>query len=148
MVGVGRGGRSHKKWVLVTVGAGGVQRRPAGHTRYRIDKRAFGLYGSSPSNTFAPFQNIDKTAKKKTLFVSAKNAKHKEGRITWEAGRGGHHLPLADSCCDGPTRIEPAKAVELPFFLIFLLQEVVDRPGWFHEAPARIAGARRVDSEL
>jgi len=41
--GVGRGGRSQKnggvlvevdavkKWVLVTVGAGGVQRRPAGH---------------------------------------------------------------------------------------------------------------------
>jgi len=68
-----------KKWVLVTVGAGGVQRRPAGHTRYRIDKRAFGLYGSSPSNTFAPFQNIDKTAKKKTLFVSAKKRESQRG---------------------------------------------------------------------
>ena len=158
MVGVGRGGRSQKNGFW-SRGARGVYngalpatqlccRQLRCHTRYRIDKRAFGLYGSSPSNTFAPFQNIDKTAKKKTLFVSAKNANHKEGRITWEAGRGGHHLPLADSCCDGPTRIEPAMAVELPFFILFLLQEVVDRPGWFHEAPARIAGARRVDSEL
>jgi len=165
--GVGRGGRSQKNgfWSRWARGVynGALPdtqlccRQLRCHTRYRIDKRAFGLYGSSPSNTFAPFQNIDKTAKKKTLFVSAKNAKHKEGRITWEAGRGGHHLPLADSCCDGPTRIEPAmarcaaaklQAVELLFFLFFLLQEVVDRPGWFHEAPARIAGARRVDSEL
>jgi len=103
---------------------------------------------------------LTKRQKKRPSLSPLKNANHKEGRITWEAGRGGHHLPLADSCCDGPTRIEPAggsghgssAAWQLCclyfFFLFFLLQEVVDRPGWFHEAPARIAGARRVDSEL
>jgi len=62
---------------------------------------------------------LTKRQKKRPSLSPLKNANHKEGRITWEAGRGGHHLPLADSCCDGPTRIEPAKAVELLFFIFF-----------------------------
>jgi len=62
---------------------------------------------------------LTKRQKKRPSLSPLKNANHKEGRITWEAGRGGHHLPLADSCCDGPTRIEPAGGSGATFFLFF-----------------------------
>jgi len=183
--GVGRGGRSQKNGgVLVEVDA--VKKMGFGHGGRGGCTTAPCRTRSFAAGSFAVTQGtvltsvllvctearrvtllrlskiLTKRQKKRPSLSPLKNANHKEGRITWEAGRGGHHLPLADSCCDGPTRIEPAKAVDtaalLPgssaactfffIFFIFLLQEVVDRPGWFHEAPARIAGARRVDSEL
>jgi len=147
--GVGRGGRSQKngfwsRWVR------GVYNGALPATQGTVLTSVLLVCTEARRVTLLRLSKIlTKRQKKRPSLSPLKNANHKEGRITWEAGRGGHHLPLADSCCDGPTRIEPAKAVELPFFyFIFLLQEVVDRPGWFHEAPARIAGARRVDSEL
>jgi len=142
--GVGRGGRSQKNGgVLVEVDA--VKKMGFGHGGRGGCTTAPCRTRSFAAGSFAVTQGtvltsvllvctearrvtllrlskiLTKRQKKRPSLSPLKNANHKEGRITWEAGRGGHHLPLADSCCDGPTRIEPAmaallQAVELPFF--------------------------------